>query len=193
MKNGGGARAYGSFDDLVLNRPSEDSLTRSNGGVLIGSTVHVVPVEGSFWQVGDPHRHVFTLPSRAAAVAAASQPSQVVLFEEFGRLVPIAQYQLPQYLAPHFENQAPGSLFEAAAKALVIGCPMAAGVAVLGDHVERVDRNSKKKRRSRRAPRRRKRRSSGTELRRHLRRQCARRPHGRPFRRLHQLSLRPIL
>jgi predicted dehydrogenase len=24
----------------------------------------VVPVKGSFWQVADPHRHVFTLPSR---------------------------------------------------------------------------------------------------------------------------------
>ena len=149
----------------VPNRPSEGSLTRYNGGVLIGSTVHVVPVEGGLWQVVDPRRHVFTFPSRAAAVeqakavAAASQPSQVVLFDELGRLVPIAHYQLPQYPAPHFENQAPGSLFEAAAKALVIGGLIAAGVAVLGDLVERVDRELQEETAKSKGSKRRKRRS----------------------------------
>jgi hypothetical protein len=133
--------------------------------VLIGNTVHVVPVEGGLWQVVDPRRHIFTFTSRAAAVeqaktvAAASQPSQVVLFDEFGRLEPIAHYRLPQYPVPSFENQPGGSLFEAAAKALVIGGLMAAGVAVLGDLVERVDQELQKENAKSKGSKRRKRRS----------------------------------
>jgi hypothetical protein len=124
--------------------------TLYNGDVLVGSTVHVVPVEGGLWQVVDPRHHVFTFPSKAAAVerakavAADSQPSQVVLFDELGRLVPIAHYQLPQYRPPQFENQQSGSLFEAAVKALVIGGLVAAGVAVLGEVVDKVDRELEK-------------------------------------------------
>ena len=119
-------------------------------GAITGSTVHVVPVEGGSWGVVDPRRHLFTMPSKAAAVeyaksvAAANQPSQVVLLDEFGRLIPIAHYQLPQYPAPQFDNQGEGSVFEAAVKALLIGGLMAAGIAVLGDVVEKVDRELEK-------------------------------------------------
>jgi hypothetical protein len=114
-------------------------------GALIGSTVHVVPVEGGLWAVVDPRRHLLTMPSKEAAVehaksvAAANQPSQVVLLDEFGRLIPIAHYQLPQY-PPPLDNKDGGSVFEAAVKALLIGGLMAAGIAVLGDVVENVDR-----------------------------------------------------
>jgi len=133
-----------------------------NKSALTGSTVHVVPVEGGYWGVVDPQRHLFTAPSKAAAVehaksmAAAHQPSQVVLLDELGRLIPIAHYQLPQYAPPQFGNAGEGSVFEAAVKALLIGGLLAAGVAVLGDVVEKVDRElekgtskSKKRRRQR--------------------------------------------
>jgi len=119
-------------------------------GAITGSTVHVVPVEGGYWGVVDPQRHFLTLPSKTAAVvhakslAAANQPSQVVLLDEFGRLIPIAHYQLPQYPAPRFGNGGEGSVFEAAVKALLIGGLLAAGVAVLGDVVEKVDRELEK-------------------------------------------------
>lgn len=89
-------------------------------------------------------------PSKTAAlefaksVAVANQPSQVVLLDEFGRLVPIAHYQLPQYPAPQFGNQATSSVFEGAVKALLIGGLMAAGIAVLGDVVQKVDRDLEK-------------------------------------------------
>lgn len=113
---------------------------------LTGSTIHVVPVEGGYWGVVDPQRHLFTTHSKAAAVeqaksmAAANQPSQVVLIDEAGRLIPIAHYQLPQYPAPQFGNGGEASVFEAAVKALLIGGLLAAGVAVLGEVVEKVDR-----------------------------------------------------
>jgi len=109
---------------------------------LIGNTVHVMPLEGGHWGVVDPRRHLFTMPSREAAVkraksvAEAIQPSQVVLLDQFGRLIPIARYQLPEYPPP----QAGGSVFEAAVKSLLIGGLIAAGVAVLGDVVEKVDK-----------------------------------------------------
>lgn len=110
---------------------------------LTGNTFHVVPIEGGQWQVVDPGRHpLFAFRSkadaiaRAKSVAKARQPSQVVLFDELGQLKPIAHYQLPQY---RFENQS-GSSFEAAVKSFVIGGLVAAGVAVLGDVVERIDR-----------------------------------------------------
>jgi hypothetical protein len=132
--------------------------------VLVGNTVHVVPVEGGLWQVVDPWRRVFTYPSKtsaieqAKAVAAASQPSQVVLFDELGRLVPIAHYQLPEYPPPQLENQTHGSLFEAAVKAFVIGGLVAAGVAVLGDVVDKVDRELEKETSKSKRPRGRKKR-----------------------------------
>ena len=117
---------------------------------ITGSTVHVVPVEGGSWGVVDARRHLFTMPSKAAAVehaksvAAASQPSQVVLLDERGRLIPIAHYQLPRYPAPQFGTRGDGSVFEAAVKALLIGGLISAGIAVLGDVVEKVDRELEK-------------------------------------------------
>jgi hypothetical protein len=117
-----------------------------NREILNGRTVHVVPVEGGLWQVVDPLRQGLAFRSKAAAVeqaktvAAANQPSQVVLFDELGRLVPIAHYQLPRYGPPQSGDHPRGSLFEAAVKALVIGGLCAAGVAVLGDVVDKVDR-----------------------------------------------------
>ena len=56
------------------------------------------------------------------------------------------------------ENQTGGSLFEAAAKSLVIGELMAAGVAVLGEVVERIDRELKKETSKSKSSKRRKRR-----------------------------------
>jgi hypothetical protein len=53
-----------------------------NKGVITGSTVHVMPVEGGYWRIVDPRRHLFTMPSKAAAaehakaVAAENQPSR---------------------------------------------------------------------------------------------------------------------
>ncbi len=82
--------------------------------------VHVVPVESGYWGVVDPQRHLFTMPSKTAAVehansmAAANQPSQVVLLDESGRLIPIAHYHLSRYPAPQFGNGGEGSVFEAA-------------------------------------------------------------------------------
>jgi hypothetical protein len=98
----------------------------------------------------DPQRHLFRAPSKEAAVehaksvAAANQPSQVVLLDEFGRLIPIAHYQLPRYPTPQFGNGGEGSVLEAAVKALLIGGLLAAGVAVLGDVVEKVGREPEK-------------------------------------------------
>lgn len=134
---------------LLISRYNRSVLI-NDGRALIGSTVHVVPVEGGSWGVVDPRRHLLTMRSKAAAVehaksmAAANQPSQVVLLDEFGRLVPIAHYRLPQYPPPQFGNQVGGSVLEAAVKALLIGGLMAAGIAVLGDVVEKVDRELEK-------------------------------------------------
>jgi len=128
----------------------------------IGSTVHVVPVEGGLWQVVDPlRRDMFTSPSMAAAVeraksvAARSQPSQVVLLDKFGRFIPSAHYQLPEYPNSQIHGKE-GSVFEAAVKTLVISGLIGAGVAVLGEVVDRVERElqegaskPKSKRRSR--------------------------------------------
>jgi len=151
---GYGPRPKLYFWDREHNLGSIRCASRYNRGMLInkgGSTVHVVPVEGGSWGVVDPRRRLLrTTPLKAAAldfaksVAAANQPSQVVLLDEFGRLVPIAHYQLPQYPPPQFGDQVRGSVFEGAVKALLIGGLMAAGIAVLGDVVERVDRDLKK-------------------------------------------------
>jgi hypothetical protein len=132
--------------------------------VLVGNTVHVVPVEGGLWQVVDPWRRVSSFPSKAAAVeqakvvAAARQPSQVVLFDKLGRLVPIAHHQLPEYRPPQFDDQTRGALIEAAVKAFVIEGLVAAGVAVLGDVVDKVDRELEKETSKSKTPRGRKRR-----------------------------------
>lgn len=90
------------------------------------------------------------MPSKDAAVeharsiAAANQPSQVVLLDELGTLIPIAHYQLPQYPTPQLGNRGEGLVFEAAVRSLLIGGLLAAGVAVLGNVVEKVDRELEK-------------------------------------------------
>jgi hypothetical protein len=70
----------------------------------------------------------------------------------------VAHYQLPEYHGGH--ASAPGDnapLFDAAVKALVIGGIVAAGVAVLGDLVDSVQRELKKESGRTREGRRRKR------------------------------------
>ncbi len=112
--------------------------------------MHVVPGEQGRWNVVDLQRHGWNFPSRAAAldyakqIAAANQPSQVVLFDAFGRMEPIAHYQLPTYQPAHTQNQSGPSVFEAAVKALLFGGFAAAGIAVLGDLADRVEREAKK-------------------------------------------------
>jgi hypothetical protein len=79
----------------------------------------------------------------AKQIADANHPSQVVLFDAFGNMQPIAHYQLPTYPLPLARDENGGSVFEATVKALVIGGLAAAGVAVLGDLVERVEREAR--------------------------------------------------
>ena len=132
--------------------------------VYTGRTVHVVPSEDGGWTVVDLQRRGLTFRSKADAldyarrIACANQPSQVVLFTATGGIETVAHYQLPEYQTP----QAPapggnGSLFDATVKALVIGGLVAAGVAVLGELVDTVDRDLKKESDRSRARRRRKR------------------------------------
>jgi hypothetical protein len=115
-----------------------------------GRTVHVVPGEQGTWNVVDLHRCGWSFHTKAAAldyakqIATANQPSQVVLFDAFGRMEPIAHYQLPTYQPPQAQNQSGTSVFEAAVKALVFGGFAAAGIAVLGDLADRVEREAKK-------------------------------------------------
>lgn len=123
--------------------------------------MHVVPGEQGTWIVIDLQRRAWSFSSRAAAIesakniAARNQPSQVILFDAFGRMEPIAHYQLPQYQLPQATNQDQPSMFEATVKALLIGGLAAAGVAVLGDLVQRVEREAEQEStKSRRKPRR---------------------------------------
>jgi hypothetical protein len=128
--------------------------------IYTGRTVHVIPGEEGTWNVVDLQRRASSFRSKAAAVehakhiAATNQPSQVVLFDAFGRVEPIAHFQLPEYQLPQ-ADQDPPSIFEATAKALLIGGLAAAGVAVLGDLVDRVEREAdRESARSRRKPKR---------------------------------------
>jgi len=95
--------------------------------IYTGRTTHVVPGEQGAWNVVDLQRRGWSFPTRAAAldwakhIAAANQPSQVVLIDAFGRVEPIAHYQLPTYQLPQVQNQSGASLFEATVKALLIG------------------------------------------------------------------------
>jgi hypothetical protein len=111
----------------------------------------VVPGEHRTWNVVDLHRRGFSFPTKLAAlefaknIAVANQPSQVVLFDAFGRVEPVAHYQLPVYQLPHHGSPQNGaSLFEATMKALLIGEFVAAGIAVLGDLVDRVERDARR-------------------------------------------------
>jgi hypothetical protein len=113
--------------------------------------VHVVPGEHGTWNVIDLDRRGFSFPTKSAAldfaknIAVGNQPSQVVLFDAFGRVEPVAHYQLPVYQLPHHgSSQNSASLFEATMKVLLIGGFAAAGIAVLGDLVDRVEREAKK-------------------------------------------------
>lgn len=118
--------------------------------IYTGRTVHVVPGEHGTWNVVDLQRQGWSFTTRGEAldyakqIAAANQPSQVVLFDAFGRMEPIAHYQLPTYQPPQAQNQSGASVFEAAVKALVFGGFAAAGIAVLGDLADRVEREAKK-------------------------------------------------
>ncbi|MFN7924469.1 MAG: DUF2188 domain-containing protein [Bryobacteraceae bacterium] len=115
-----------------------------------GRTVHVVPAEGGQWSVVDLQRRGQVFPSKSAAldhakrIAAAQQPSQVVLFDAFGHFEPIAHYQLPDYQLPHLTGENGSALFEATVKALLIAGFAAAGIAVLGELVDRVERELKR-------------------------------------------------
>jgi hypothetical protein len=101
--------------------------------------------------VVDLQRHASHYRSKSEAVdyakrvAFAHQPSQVVLFTATGNMETVAHYQLPEYHgAP---STAPGDqapLFDAAVKALVISGLVTAGVAVLGDLINSVQRDLKK-------------------------------------------------
>jgi hypothetical protein len=132
--------------------------------VYTGRTVHVVPAADGGWAVVDlqrrarPFRSKSEAPDYARRVAAAHQPSQVVLFTARGDTETVAHYQLPEYHGAH--ATAPGDnapLFDAAVKALVIAGIVAAGVAVLGDLVDSVQRDLKKESGRTREGRRRKR------------------------------------
>jgi hypothetical protein len=119
--------------------------------VYSGSTVHVVPTEQGGWAVVDLQRHWRNFPSKASAleyakrVAAANQPSQVVLFTATGCTETVARYQLPQYQIPEATAQGDnGSLFDTAVKALVVGGLVTAGVAVLHDLVDTLERDLKR-------------------------------------------------
>jgi hypothetical protein len=81
----------------------------------------------------------------AKRIAAANQPSQVVLFSATGGTETVAHYQLPQYQIPQATSDGDNNpLFDAAVKALVIGGLVTAGVAVLQDLVDKVERDLKR-------------------------------------------------
>lgn len=114
-----------------------------------GRTVHVVPGEDGAWNVVDLRRHGSTFPSQdqalryARRIAKDNQPSQVVMFDAFGRVQPVAHYQLPSYELPQAQNHGESQPFEAALKALLIAGFAAAGITVLGELVDRVESEAK--------------------------------------------------
>jgi hypothetical protein len=80
----------------------------------------------------------------AKRLAAANEPCQVVMFDAFGRTQTVARHHLPQYQIPQANDQGGSSLFDATVKALVISGLVTAGIAVLGDLVDRVENDLKK-------------------------------------------------
>jgi hypothetical protein len=121
---------------------------RYNRAMPIGRTVHVVPSHEGNWQVVDLKRHVLTFPSKASAVeraksvAESNQPSQVVLFDERGRPITLARFQLPRYDWDTAGGR--NGLVEAAVKAVVIRSIVAAGAMVAPELLDSVDRDLKK-------------------------------------------------
>jgi len=75
-------------------------------------------------------------------MGAKHPPSQVVLFKATGQMIPIARYQLPDYRVLS-EPSNGRSLIAAAVKAQVIGGLVSAGVSVLRDLIENVNRELK--------------------------------------------------
>jgi hypothetical protein len=132
--------------------------------IYTGRTVHIVPGEHGAWNVVDLQRHGWAFTTKAAALdyakrlAAANPPSQVVLFDAFGRTETVAHYQLPQYQVPPVSERNGSALFEATVKALVIGGLVTAGISVLSDLADRVERDLKKESARSRSAHRRKRR-----------------------------------
>ena len=115
-----------------------------------GRTVHIVPGEGGAWNVVDLRRHGSSFPSQdqalryARRVAAENQPSQVVMFDALGRVQPVAHYQLPSYDLLPTQNRGESSVFEATLKSSLIAGFAAAGIAVLGELVDRVEREAER-------------------------------------------------
>jgi hypothetical protein len=116
--------------------------------VLVGATIHVVPGQEGVWHVVDPRKRSFSFPNQRAALEYAKQlaaqhpPSQVVLFNTSGQMIPVARFELPDYkVLPEQGNGT--TLIEAAIKALVIGGLVAAGVSVLSELVDNVNRELK--------------------------------------------------
>lgn len=129
--------------------------------IYTGRTVHVIPGDQGTWNVVDLQRRARRFSSKAAAleyakhIAVTNQPGQVVLFDAFGRMEPVAHFQLPQYQLPQATDRDRSSMFEATAKALLIGGLAAAGVAVLDDLVDRIEREAERESaKSRRKPKR---------------------------------------
>lgn len=124
-----------------------------------GRTFYIVPGSGGAWNAVDPDWHGTAFKSRHDAVeyardqAARNQPSQVVMFDAQGRIKPLAHFRLPHYQVPEQDESGP-TAFESALKAVLITGFAAAGVAVLGDLVERVQRDAKREARKQRQPRR---------------------------------------
>lgn len=106
-----------------------------------GNTVHVVPGEGGSWLAVRFRSRASAFPTRKAAInyakriAAAHQPSHVVLFDEQGRTVPIAEYQLPRYTLSEDEDR---SVFGLAVTSMVLDDFVKAGVAVRQELVDKV-------------------------------------------------------
>jgi len=112
-----------------------------------GWAVHVVPGEEVRWIVVDFRRRGQGFPSKAAAVehakrlAASHPPSQVVLFDAFGRTKTVAHYQLPQYRKDREAETGNRALFAAAVKSVLIDDLVAAGVGVRRELVNSVERD----------------------------------------------------
>jgi len=81
----------------------------------------------------------------AKSIASTHQPSQVILLSTTGTMETVAHYRLLLYQIPETASDRNNtSLFDTTVKALVIGGLVAAGVAVLKDVVDTVQRHLKR-------------------------------------------------